>query len=81
MLTLLLYQKLMLMQVHNVCGNVRSEKRSLLELSEMAELTFKEQLQTISGVSAIWIWGQKRYAMRIWIDPAKLAGYQLTPLM
>ncbi len=59
---------------------VQSETRSLLELSELAELTFKEQLQTISGVSAIWIWGQKRYAMRIWIDPAKLAGYQLTPL-
>jgi multidrug efflux pump len=59
---------------------IKSDKRSLLELSEIAELTFKEQLQTISGVSAIMIWGQKRYAMRIWIDPAKLAGYQLTPL-
>lgn len=59
---------------------IKSEKRSLLELSEIAELTFKEQLQTISGVSAVMIWGQKRYAMRIWIDPAKLAGYGLTPL-
>lgn len=59
---------------------IKSEKRSMLELSEIAELTFKEQLQTISGVSAIMIWGQKRYAMRIWIDPAKLAGYGLTPL-
>ena len=59
---------------------IKSDKRSLLELSEIAELTFKEQLQTISGVSSIMIWGQKRYAMRIWIDPAKLAGYQLTPL-
>ncbi len=59
---------------------VKSPKRSLLELSEIAELTFKEQLQTISGVSSIMIWGQKRYAMRIWLDPAKLAGYQMTPL-
>lgn len=59
---------------------IKSDKRSLLELSEIAELTFKEQLQTISGVSAIMIWGQKRYAMRLWIDPAKLAGYQLTPI-
>jgi len=59
---------------------IKSDKRSLLELSEIAELTFKEQLQTISGVSGIWIWGQKRYAMRLWIDPAKLAGYGLTPL-
>jgi multidrug efflux pump len=59
---------------------VQSSTRSLLELSEIAELTFKEQLQTISGVSAVQIWGEKRYAMRIWLDPEKLAGYQMTPL-
>ncbi len=59
---------------------VESDKRSLLELSEVAELTLKEQLQTISGVSAVSIFGQKRYAMRLWIDPEKLAGYQLTPM-
>ena len=59
---------------------VKSAQRSLLEISEIADLTFKEQLQTISGVSAVIIWGEKRYAMRIWLDPAKLAGYQLTPL-
>lgn len=59
---------------------VQSPKRSLLELSEIAELTFKEQLQTVNGVSAVNIWGEKRYAMRIWLDPAKLAGYQMTPL-
>ncbi len=59
---------------------VKSTQRSLLEISEIADLTFKEQLQTISGVSAVMIWGEKRYAMRIWLDPAKLAGYQMTPL-
>ncbi len=59
---------------------VKSPQRSLLEISEIADLTFKEQLQTISGVSSVVIWGEKRYAMRIWLDPAKLAGYQLTPL-
>ena len=59
---------------------VESQKRSLLELSEIAELTLKEQLQTISGVSAVGIWGQKRYAMRLWLDPVKLAGYKLTPM-
>ncbi|MBN1953267.1 MAG: efflux RND transporter permease subunit [Bacteroidales bacterium] len=58
---------------------VKSAQRSLLELSEIAELTFKEQLQTIEGVSAVMIWGEKRYAMRIWLDPEKLAGYQMTP--
>ena len=59
---------------------IESDKRSLLELSEIAELTFKEQLQTIPGVSAVMIWGQKRYAMRLMLDPVKLAGYQMTPL-
>ena len=59
---------------------VESGKRSLLQLSELAELTLKEQLQTISGVSAVNIFGQKRYSMRLWIDPAKLAGYGLTPM-
>jgi multidrug efflux pump len=59
---------------------IESDKRSLLELSEIAELTFKEQLQTIAGVSAVGIFGQKRYAMRLWLDPVKLAGYQITPL-
>jgi multidrug efflux pump len=59
---------------------VESSKRSLLQLSEIADLTLKEQLQTISGVSAVNIFGEKRYAMRLWIDPVKLAGYELTPM-
>ncbi|MDT8308698.1 MAG: efflux RND transporter permease subunit [Bacteroidales bacterium] len=59
---------------------VKSSQRSLLEISKIADLTFKEQLQTISGVSAVIIWGEKRYAMRIWLDPEKLAGYQMTPM-
>jgi multidrug efflux pump len=60
--------------------NVQSAERSLLELSEIADLTLKEQLQTIDGVSAVLIWGEKRWAMRLWLDPIKLAGYGLTPL-
>jgi multidrug efflux pump len=59
---------------------VQSEGRSLLELSEIAELTVREQLQTINGVSAVIIYGEKRWAMRLWLDPVKLAGYGLTPL-
>ncbi|MCJ7449551.1 MAG: efflux RND transporter permease subunit [Bacteroidales bacterium] len=59
---------------------VESGKRSLLQLSEIADLTLKQQLQTVSGVSAVSIFGEKRYAMRLWIDPVKLAGYGLTPM-
>ena len=58
--------------------SVKSRQRSLLELSEIAELTLKEQLQTVSGVSAVLIWGEKRYAMRIWLDPARLNNFHLT---
>ncbi|MBO4960750.1 MAG: efflux RND transporter permease subunit [Flavobacteriales bacterium] len=59
---------------------VQSPKRSLLEISEIADLTIKEQLQTISDVSSVSIWGEKRYSMRLWLDPVKMAGYGITPM-
>jgi len=59
---------------------VQSPKRSLLEISEIAELTVKEQLQTISNVSGVEIWGENRYAMRLWLDPMKMAAYGVTPV-
>ena len=59
---------------------IQSDKRSLLELSEIADLTVKEQLQTINNVSGVEIWGEKRYSMRLWLDPAKMAGYGITPV-
>ncbi|HOI31242.1 MAG: efflux RND transporter permease subunit [Bacteroidales bacterium] len=60
--------------------NIKSEQRSLLELTEIAERTFKESLQTIPGVSAIQIWGEKRYSMRLWMDPIRLAAFDLSAL-
>ncbi|MEG0455014.1 MAG: efflux RND transporter permease subunit, partial [Bacteroides sp.] len=59
---------------------IQSDKRSLLELSEIAELTVKEQLQTIADVSSVSIWGEKRYSMRLWLDPIKMSGYGITPI-
>ncbi len=59
---------------------LQSDKRSLLELSEIADLTVKEQLQTIHEVSSVEIWGEKRYCMRLWLDPVKMAGYAITPM-
>jgi len=59
---------------------VQSDKRSLLELSEIADLTVKEQLQTIPEVSSVSIWGEKRYCMRLWLDPVKMSGYGITPM-
>lgn len=59
---------------------IGSDKRSLLEISEIADLTVKEQLQTIPDVSSVEIWGEKKYSMRLWIDPIKMAGYGITPM-
>ena len=59
---------------------IQSDSRSLLELSEIADLTVKEQLQTIPDVSSVQIWGEKRYSMRIWLDPVKMAAYGVTPV-
>ena len=59
---------------------VQSDTRNLLQLSELANNVLKERLQTIPGVSEIRIYGEKRYAIKLYIDPLKLAGYQLTPL-
>jgi len=58
---------------------VRSDKRNLLEISRIAEVMFKERIQTIPGVSAVQIWGQQRYSMRLWMDPIKLASLKLAP--
>lgn len=59
---------------------LQSDKRSLLELSEIADLTVKEQLQTIADVSSVSIWGEKKYSMRLWLDPVKMSGYGITPI-
>jgi multidrug efflux pump len=63
-----------------VLVQISSEKRNLMELSEIANNTFKERFQTIPGVSQVMIWGEKRYSMRLWMNPDRLAAYELTPL-
>lgn len=59
---------------------VQSNTKNQLELSEWANNVLLERLQTIPGVSGIQIWGERRYAMRIWLNPEKLTAYSLTPL-
>jgi HAE1 family hydrophobic/amphiphilic exporter-1/multidrug efflux pump len=61
-----------------VTMTVQSATRNPLELSDYAENVIAERLQTIPGVSSVQIWGQKRYAMRLWVDPVKLAAYGVT---
>jgi multidrug efflux pump len=57
---------------------VQSDTRNALELSNYAENVIGQRLETIPGVSGVQIWGQKRYAMRLWINPEKLAAYGCT---
>lgn len=59
---------------------VESNIRNQLELTELATNTLVERLETIPGVSGVQIWGEKRYSMRIWLDPAKMSAYSLTPV-
>lgn len=59
---------------------VQSSTKNPLELTEYANNVLVERLQTIPGVSSIQVWGEKKYAMRIWLDPAKLSAYNLTAL-
>ncbi|SNR39684.1 multidrug efflux pump [Maribacter sedimenticola] len=57
---------------------VQSDGKNILELSDYAENVIAQRIETIPGVSSVQIWGQRRYAMRLWIDPLKLASYGLT---
>jgi len=57
---------------------VQSDRKTLLELTELGNNVFKERLQTIKGVSEIRIWGEKKFAMKFNLDPEKMAAYNLT---
>ena len=78
--TLLPYRKPMPMPPLSLWWLCKATNVLLLELSEIADLTVKEQLQTISDVSSVSIWGEKRYSMRLWLDPIKMSGYGITPI-
>lgn len=57
---------------------VQSDTKNVLELSDYADNVIAQRLQTIPGVSSVQIWGQRKYAMRLWIDPVRLASYGCT---
>ena len=57
---------------------VQSDNKNVLELTDYADNVLSQRLQTIPGVSSVQIWGMRKYAMRLWIDPVKLASYGCT---
>jgi len=58
---------------------LQSNIRNALEISEYANNNIVEKIQTVSGVSSVSVWGEKKYAMRIWFDPSRMSAYSLTP--
>lgn len=60
--------------------NLNSNIRDRLELTQIARDVFRERLRTIDGISIVSVWGQQRYAMRLWLDPQLMAAYSVTPL-
>ncbi len=57
-----------------------SDSRTLLELSDYAANVLKERLQTIPGVSEVRIWGERKYSMRLWLDPTRLTALGISPV-
>ena len=60
-------------------ARLSSEKHSPLEISDYADRTVADRLKTLPGVASVIIGGERRYAMRLWIDRDRLAAYGLTP--
>jgi len=56
-----------------------SDRHSPLEISDYADRYVKDHLQTLTGVASVIIGGERRYAMRLWLDRDRLAAYSLTP--
>jgi multidrug efflux pump len=57
---------------------VQSRTRNMLEVTDYATNVIQEKLQTIPGVSRVNIFGDKKYSMRLWLDPAKMAAFKIT---
>ncbi|MGH6933209.1 MAG: efflux RND transporter permease subunit [Dongiaceae bacterium] len=56
-----------------------SDRNSALDVTDIADRVVRDRLQTLPGVADVAIYGERRYAMRIWLDPARLAAFRLTP--
>lgn len=56
-----------------------SDRHSMMEISDIADRLVKDPLQTVNGVASVMMFGDRRYAMRIWLDPARMAAYEVIP--
>jgi len=56
-----------------------SDQHSSLDITDYADRFVKDQLQTLAGVAEVRIFGEREYSMRLWLDPLRMAAYDLTP--
>jgi multidrug efflux pump len=56
-----------------------SDRHSSMEITDYADRYVKDQLQTLNGVAQVRIFGERRYSMRLWLDPDRMAAYGITP--
>ena len=56
-----------------------SDTLTPLQINDLVNRVVKPRLQTVTGVADVRIYGERKYAMRVWLDAEKLAGYRLTP--
>ncbi|MGE4179477.1 MAG: efflux RND transporter permease subunit, partial [Limisphaerales bacterium] len=59
---------------------MNSSRLTPLEMTTLAEKQIKNRLQTVPGVSSIFIGGEQRFAMRLWLDSQKMAAHRVTVL-
>jgi len=57
---------------------LNSDTVSQLQLSDLANRLIKPRLQTAPGAADVRIYGERRFSMRVWLDPDRLAAYNLT---
>ncbi|MEH6576918.1 MAG: efflux RND transporter permease subunit [Amphritea sp.] len=56
-----------------------SDRHNAMEMTDFTDRMVKDPLQTVSGVANVLLFGDRRYAMRIWLDPSRMAAYQVIP--
>ena len=56
-----------------------SDTLNPLQINDMINRVVKPRLQTVTGVADVRIYGERKYAMRVWLEPERLAGLKLTP--
>lgn len=56
-----------------------SDRLSPMDVTDLADRLVKDRIETLPGVANVQIFGERRYTMRLWLDPLKLAAYQITP--